>query len=93
MGSTFNNYISYVCCFRICCVVLQVVYHVRVACLFYFQRSFNVLFINCSFLLYFVCELPIYNDVSWFLPLIFVFIQHLNHYSVDLLPFCHICLR
>jgi hypothetical protein len=28
-------------------------------------------------------------DVSWFLPLIFVFIQHLNHYFVDLLQFCH----
>jgi hypothetical protein len=32
-------------------------------------------------------------DVSWFLPLIFVFIQHLNHYFVDLLQFCHRCLR
>jgi hypothetical protein len=32
-------------------------------------------------------------DVSWFLPLIFVFIQHLNHYFLDLLQFCHICLR
>jgi hypothetical protein len=28
-------------------------------------------------------ELSIYKDVSWFLPLIFVFIQHLNHYCVD----------
>jgi hypothetical protein len=28
-------------------------------------------------------ELSIYKDVSWFLPLIFVFIQHLNHYFVD----------
>jgi hypothetical protein len=27
--SAFNNYTK-VCCFRICCVVLQVVYHVRV---------------------------------------------------------------
>jgi hypothetical protein len=32
-------------------------------------------------------------DVSWFLPLIFMFIQHLNHYFVDLLQFCHRCLR
>jgi hypothetical protein len=32
-------------------------------------------------------------DVSWFLLLIFVFIQHLNHYFVDLLQFCHRCLR
>jgi hypothetical protein len=31
-------------------------------------------------------------DVSRFLPLIFVFIQHLNHYVVDLLEFCHRCL-
>jgi hypothetical protein len=31
----------------------------------------------------------IYNDVSWFHPLIFVFIQHFNHYFVDLLQFCH----
>ena len=38
-------------------------------------------------------ELSIYNDVSWFHPLIFVFIQHLNHYFVDLLQFCHRCLR
>jgi hypothetical protein len=28
-----------------------------------------------------------------FHPLIFVFIQHLNHYFVDLLQFCHRCLR
>jgi hypothetical protein len=54
MRSTFNNYISYVCCFQICCVVLQAVYHVCVAFFFlYFQRSLNVLFINCSFLQYF----------------------------------------
>jgi hypothetical protein len=90
-GSAFNNYTTKVCCFRICSVLLQVVYHVRVltvgvlnnlrvkwmkcyiwlpnrrspgheilgpkwvsffAFLLYFQRSFNVLFINCSFLLY-----------------------------------------
>ena len=51
-GSAFNNYTTKVCCFRICCVVHQVVYHVRVAFLLYFQRSFNVLFINYSFLLY-----------------------------------------
>ena len=38
-------------------------------------------------------ELSIYSDVSWFLPLVFVFIQHLNHYLVDLSQFCHICLR
>jgi hypothetical protein len=38
-------------------------------------------------------ELSIYNYVSWFHPLIFVFIQHLNHYFVDLLQFCHRCLR
>jgi hypothetical protein len=31
----------------------------------------------------FFCELSIYKDVSWFLPLMFVFIQHLNHYFVD----------
>ena len=45
-------FLTKVCCFRICsrcCVVLEVVYHVRVAFLLYFQRSFNVLFINCSF--------------------------------------------
>ena len=53
----------------------------------------HVLFINCSFLLSFFRELSIYIDVSWFLPLIFVFIQHLNHYFVDLLQFCHRCLR
>ena len=38
-------------------------------------------------------ELSIYSDVSWFHPLIFVFIHHLNHYFVDLLQFCHRCLR
>jgi hypothetical protein len=38
-------------------------------------------------------ELSIYSDASWFHPLIFVFIQHLNHYFVDLLQLCHICLR
>ena len=38
-------------------------------------------------------ELSIYNDISWFHPLIFVFIQHHNHYFVDLLQFCHRCLR
>jgi hypothetical protein len=37
MGSTYNNYISYVCCFRICCVLLQVVYHVRVAFCYIFS--------------------------------------------------------
>jgi hypothetical protein len=47
------TFLTTVCCFRICCVVLQVVYHLYVAFLLYFQRSFNVLFINCSFLLYF----------------------------------------
>ena len=46
------TFFTNVCCFRICCVVHQVVYHVHVAFLLYFQRSFNVLFINCSFLLY-----------------------------------------
>jgi hypothetical protein len=38
-------------------------------------------------------QLFIYGDVSWFLSLIFVFIQHLNHYFVDLLQFSHRCLR
>ena len=42
---------------------------------------------------YIFCELSIYNEVSWFHPLIFVFIQHLNHYFVDLLQFCYRCLR
>ena len=31
----------------------------------------------------FFLELSIYNDVSWFRPLIGVFIQRLNHYFVD----------
>ena len=53
LAPSIITFLTKVCCFRICCVVLQVVYHVRVAFLLYFQRSFNVLFINCSFLLYF----------------------------------------
>ena len=39
-------------CFRICCVVLQVVYHVRVAFLLYFQRSWRFLIPSSNFRVY-----------------------------------------
>ena len=39
-------------CFRICCVVLQVVYHVRVAFLLYFQRSWRFLIPSSNFCVY-----------------------------------------
>ena len=57
------TFLTKVCCFRICCVVLQVVHHVHAAFLLYIQRSWRFL-----------------------IPSFFsVFIQHLNHYFVDLL--------
>jgi hypothetical protein len=52
------------CVFGYVRYVLQVVYHVRIAFLLYFQRSFSVLFINCSFFLYIFRELLIYSDAS-----------------------------
>jgi hypothetical protein len=49
--SAFNNgfQLRY---FRICCVVLQVVYHVRVAFLLYFQRSWRFLIPSSNFRTY-----------------------------------------
>ena len=91
-GSAFNNGF-HLLCFRICSICTPSSLSRPHCILLYFQRSFSVLFINCSFFLYIFRELLIYSDASWFLSLIFVFIQHLNHYFVDLLQFCHRCLR
>ena len=51
---------------------------------------FVIFFLELSLIIHFVfvfvifcLELSIYKDVSWFRPLILVFIQHLNHYFVD----------
>ena len=46
--SAFNNGF-HLWCFRTCCVVVQVVYHVRVALLLYFQRSWRFLIPSSNF--------------------------------------------
>ena len=50
-------------------------------CYIFFELSLIIRFVFV-FVIFFL-ELSIYNDVSWFRPLIFVFIQRLNHYFVD----------
>ena len=49
--------------------------------IFFLELSLIIGFVFV-FVIFFL-ELSIYNDVSWFRPLIFVFIQRLNHYFVD----------
>ena len=55
--------------------------NVFVFVIFFHELSLIIRFVFV-FVIFFL-ELSIYNDVSSFRPLIFVFIQYLNHYFVD----------
>ena len=95
MGSTFYDYISYkILLFSdMLCSTPSSLSRPRWIFCYLFRDLLTFYSLIGRFCYVFFRELSTYSDVSGFFPLIFVFIQHFNHYFVDLLQFCHRCLR